>query len=274
MNSNRISIILATIFLAGLGVTPAFTAEQVREIDTRDGVTIKFIEDTAAGASAPTVILFMGGNGRVRLNKWDGSGNPVGNFLVRSRGQFAKAGFNVAVPDAPSDRLNKKGLIGSRSGAKHAQDITAVIAHMRKKSSGKMFLIGTSRGTISAAGVGARLPADVLGGIVLTATVTRANNKGNADSVTDADLKKIKVPVLFAHHKDDSCYVCVPGDIGDISKKLVNAPTTKTLFFEGGDGWRGNPCGSKHAHGFLGIEDKVVADIAAWIKSVAHGGKP
>jgi hypothetical protein len=269
-------IVLAVAVSGALTMAPTFAAVLAREIPTRDGVTIKFIENSQAGASAGAgaVILMMGGNGRAYLNKWDGRGDPAGNFLVRSRGLFASAGFNAAMPGAPSDHHNKAGLRKARTGRTHAGDIGAVIANLRRKSSGKVFLVGTSRGTISAAGVSAWLPEEALAGIVFASTETRTNNKGNRYAVTDVDLEKIKVPVLLAHRKDDDCYVCVPSDLADISKRLISAPTTKILLYEGGTGWRGNHCGAFHAHGFLIFEDRVVADIVAWMKAVGRGGTP
>ncbi len=47
---------------------------------------------------------------------------------------------------------------------------------------------------------------------------------------------------------------------------LKRARPLKTLLYEGGIA-TGNPCKARHYHGFNGIEDQAIADIAAWIKA-------
>lgn len=268
-----LSIFLATVVILG-GTGPATATEKVAEIPVRDGVTIKTIVNADAGPQAPIVVLMMGGNGVARLDGWDGSADPNGNFLTRVRNDLARAGFIIGLPDAPSDRQNPVGLGNSRFTAGHARDIAAVIGYLRKLSKGPVFVVGTSRGTISAAGIAANLPAGEIAGIVLTAAVTQQNKKGNRDPVQAAALDRIAMPVLFVHHKQDSCYVCRPEDIPDLAKKFTASPSVKISIVDGGGGWRGDPCLSRHAHGFVGIERQVVDDIATWIKTVAAGAKP
>jgi pimeloyl-ACP methyl ester carboxylesterase len=276
--ANTCHAALAAIFLLALAVLRpdgARAAERVVEIPTRPGITLKLIEIAAKDAAAPIVILFTGGNGKVRLDDWGGSGNPTNNFLVRSRGLFAAQGFHVAVPDAPSDRKDlNRGLTRFRTTGRHARDIAAIIKHMRQFSSGPVVLIGTSRGSISAANGAARLGKELVNALVLSATVTRLTNRGNRDRVQDADLSAIAVPVLFSHHKEDECYVTVPDDLPDLAKDFKNAPSTKIQLYEGGGRFRGNPCQARHAHGFVGIEDEVVAGTARWIRSVLATAKP
>lgn len=258
--------LMIALLIPGYG---AGAAERVVEIPTRPGVTVKLIEIKAEDKSAPIVVLFSGGNGKVRLDAWDGSGNPSGNFLVRSRGLFADRGFHVAVPDAPSDRKDlRRGLVRFRTTGRHAQDIAAVIAHMRSLSSGPVVLVGTSRGSISAANGAAQLPKGSVAAVVLSATLTRYARRGNRNRVQDVDLSAITVPVLFSHHKDDECYVTVPDDLPGLAKKFKNAASTKIALYEGGGPYRGNPCRARHAHGFVGIEDEVVDGTARWIREV------
>ena len=264
-------LLFAALVVAAMSAVPARAAEKVVTIPTRDGVTVKLLESADAGATAPVAILLTGGDGKVNLDGWDGSGNPTGNFVIRTRRLYTAQGFDFAAPDVPSDRSN---LSRWRTSEDHARDIAAVIAHIRTFSSGPVFLVGTSRGTISAAGVAAHLKAGLIAGIVLTSSVTRDTNKGNKDKVPDVDLGAIRVPVLFVHNKDDACYVCVPGDIPDLARKFTAAPSVRIEMVEGGGPWRGDECGPHHAHGYQGIEREVVGKIAAWMKTVAAGGKP
>lgn len=67
----------------------------------------------------------------------------------------------------------------------------------------------------------ARLQQDGPDGIVLTATVNLPSNAG-ADSIHDTKLKKITLPVLLAHNKDDDCYMWPLGGMKRVMKKLKN----------------------------------------------------
>ncbi len=261
---------LLALALSILAPVPA-SAEEVVEIKTRPGVTVKFILRGPRAGNPPIAILFAGGQGVIDLDNWDGSGNPTGNFLVRTRKHWVKHDLLVAVPDAPSDMQG--GMALWRTSADHAADIRAVIATLRRHSSGPVFLVGTSRGTISAAGIAAHLAPGELGGIVLTATVTRYNRGRDKDRVQSVKLEKIRVPVLFAHHRDDLCDVTVFEDLAALAKLFVNAPRVEIKGYRGGGNYRGSGCGSRTAHGFRGIEKRVVADIAAWIHAVAGGGR-
>ena len=47
---------------------------------------------------------------------------------------------------------------GFRNGAEHAQDVAAVVKDLRRRfPAAKLFLVGTSRGTVSAASLGRSL---------------------------------------------------------------------------------------------------------------------
>lgn len=206
-----------------------------------------------------SVILFAGGGGDIGI-----SANGIkktNNFLIRSRNLFADAGLAVAVVDVPSDRTSLRDF---RTGKKHAKDIQAVITYLRQQYDVPVWLVGTSRGTISAANGAARLQQDGPDGIVLTSTVNQQSNAG-ADSVYNTKLKKITQPVLLAHHKKDDCYVCPYREMKRVMKKLKNTSKMELLTYEDGDNLPGNPCKALTYHGFLGIEPRVVNDIVTWI---------
>jgi pimeloyl-ACP methyl ester carboxylesterase len=256
------------MFVFGIVATPITGAsaadERVIEIPTRPGVTLKFILRGKTRDNPPIAILFAGGGGVLNLHEWNGSGNPSGNFLVRTRKHWVKHDLLVAVPDAPSDMLSD-GMFLWRTSVEHAADIDALIKYLRRYSKGPVFLIGTSRGTISTAGIAARLAPEKLGGIVLTASVTRYNRGRDKDRVQTAKLTNIRVPVLFVHHKEDDCDVTRFGDLAALAKRFTHAPRVEIKGHTGGGNYRGSECGARTAHGFRGIEKRVVKEIAAWI---------
>ena len=276
----RIAFLLfVALFVAATLAAPAGaqnTAEEVVTIPTRDGVTVPFILLGPRTGDAPAVILFTGGGGVINLAEWDGKGDPRKNFLVRSRRLFAAQGFLVAVPDAPSDLIGSyDGLLGFRLVEEHAEDIRAVIRYLRRFKQGPVFLVGTSRGTLSAVGIAAQARAGELGGIVLTSSVTQLNKRGDRDHVFMARLENIRAPVLIASHKEDACYATPFEDSPRLKRALTGSPSVEIKGFRGGGGYRGWECGPHHAHGFRGIEAQVVDDIAAWIKrQAASAPKP
>jgi hypothetical protein len=269
------SVSLLCVALAGLAAAAANPAragaeEQLVTLDTRAGVTQKFILITPQKPVA-AVILFAGGKGNLDLS--GAADRPVlgwgkGNFLVRTRHDFAAHGFAVAVVEAPSDRKARRGMRGGfRNSAEHVTDIDAVTAHLKKTVRVPVWLIGTSRGTESAAYVAIHAKEEVAG-VVFTSSMTEDNSDGRP--VTDLALDRIRVPALIVAHEDDGCRVTPPEGAERIAKGLVNAPKVEVKMFSGGDEPRSKPCNAKSAHGFLGIEQDVVAAIAAFIKSASR----
>lgn len=210
-----------------------------------------------------TVVLFAGGKGVVNISEDGYLGRLRKNFLVRSREHFQDRGAITAVIDAPTDR--RKRLHGFRVTEEHARDIAAVIRHLRTKYGLPVWLVGTSRGTISVANAAVRLKTDRPDGIVLTSTMLADNDKG--DQVLPLELSKIEIPVLIAHHKYDECDMTPPGKVGELKAALTKAKPVKVLWYEEKGFEKGSACQARHFHGFIDIEEKVVADIMAWIKA-------
>ncbi len=269
--------LIAVFCIALTGLAPAAanqagagTQERLVTLETRAGVTLKFILITPEKPVA-AVILFAGGTGNLDLpgaSGWPVSGWDQTNFLVRSRDDFAAHGFAVAVVDAPSDRKERIGMLGGfRNSAKHVTDVDAVTAHLKKTVRVPVWLIGTTRGTESAAYIAIHAKENVAG-LVLTSSMTEDNSDGRP--VTDLPLDRIRVPALIVAHEDDECRVTPPGGAEWIAESLVNGSRVEVKMFTGGDSPRSGACGALSAHGFVGIEQDVVAGIAAFIKSASR----
>lgn len=208
------------------------------------------------------VILFAGGDGKLDI---DANGIGIeGNFLVRTRHQFANNGMVVAVVDKPSD---KEKLFRFRKTGKHAKDINAVMKFLRKRHPNKtLWLVGTSRGTISVANVAARVQGKAgPDGIVITSSVTRKSRK-KLDSLDDIDLSSINAPTYVVHHKNDGCKV-TPYDGAEALMDALSSVKVKEFKGLSGGKTVGKPCKGKSYHGFLGIEEEVVKSIVDWIKA-------
>ena len=149
----------------------ARAAERVVDIPTRPGVTQRFLLISPPDAKA-AVIVFAGGQGGLQMDSSGIPGRLKNNFLVRSAPLFAAQQLVVAVIDAPSDRQSPPHLLGFRNTGEHAADVKAVIAWLRQETKLPVWLVGTSRGTQSAASAAARLARpEGPNGIVLTSTI-------------------------------------------------------------------------------------------------------
>lgn len=234
---------------------------QVVDVPSRAGVTQRILVITPDKPKA-AVILFAGGDGGIQIQP-DGAITRSGNFLVRSRQLFADQGLTTVVIDAPSDKQSHPYLSGHRQTDDHVADVRAVIAWLRQQAKIPVWLIGTSRGTQSAAHIATRLPLAEGGpdGIVLTATVV---NDPRSRDVTRMDLDRIRIPVLVAHHRQDSCRVCLYSDVPRLMEKLTTPPRRELITFDGGISV-GDPCEARAHHGFNGIEREVVHGISSWI---------
>ncbi len=201
-----------------------------------------------------TAVLFNGGGGAVglltRIPK------PGANFLVRSRARFVSEGVATAVIDVPTDMTSMSD--GYRMGRRHADDVARVVEELRRRFSGRpVFLIGTSRGTVSAAYAGAAL-GERVAGVVLTSTVFNRGQGGNG--VMGFDWNALK-HLLFVHHVDDAC-VATPYGMA----RHLSGPGRPLVSAHGGDVPRSEPCEAFSAHGYLGVEGPVVHAIVQWMR--------
>ena len=226
---------------------------------TRPGVTQAYLLSAPAPVKAHAVaILFAGSAGKVNLEREAGRAIlDSGNFLVRSRRIFASAGVAAVVMDSPSDR--PAGMDDAfRLGPEHAEDISFVNKDLRKRFPGApVFLVGTSRGTVSAASIGQRV-GKRFDGVVLTATLIRGTQ--TQQGLSGFDFSTIKPPLLFVHHVDDGCVVTPYAAV----KQRAGSHPFITVY--GGSPPQSNPCGAMSQHGFLGQENSTVGAIVRWMQ--------
>lgn len=258
-----IRLCLSAATLAALDA-PLCAAEQVVSMPSRPGVTEKVLIIRPPAAPVASVVLFVGGPGRAGLKTPWRTGHRGGNFLFRSADRFVEDGFLVAVVDAPSDHAS--GLWDWRTGQDHAADVAAVIAALRAEAKAPVWLIGTSMGTLSAANAAARLTTGGPDGIVLTSSVTERSRQSE-ETVKTVRLEEIAVPVLIVHHEHDGCRASPYAGAEALMDRLQRSPKRAFIAFDGGDPPRSNPCEAFAQHGYLGIENKVVDAIAAWIRT-------
>jgi predicted esterase len=251
----------SVLLLAALAC-PCFAAENMFTIPTRSGVTLSYLLDQDKSVAPKVVVIsFVGALGAIGLERRAQNGpvkfGPTANFLVRIRDRMTDADVADVIVDSPSDQLPGGMSDRFRLGQDHATDIRALVGDLKQRFPGaKIFLLGTSRGTISAAALGASL-GDAVQGVVLSSTVTNADRTGTALSAFD--FSSIKVPVLLVHHHDDGCRSSPYSGAERLAKKFP------LVSVSGGDPPQSEPCEAMSQHGYLGREAPTTEAIRNWM---------
>ncbi|MEQ1774500.1 MAG: hypothetical protein ABL891_12020 [Burkholderiales bacterium] len=267
--------LIATMAFAQPNPAAPGACGEVVTIPTHSNTTTRY-----AFASPPSakvaVILLAGGGGHLDL---DDKGCPralTGNSLVRSIPNFHSAGFATALVDAPSDYPGDDGLGGFRIAADHAEDLGKIIADLRTRTKAPVWLIGTSRGSISAANAAARLSGPAAADGVVVTSALMYGNRGQkswvAQTLFDVALESIRMPVLVVGHAEDKCLRSPPDQMDRITAR-TNGAREQVVTVTGGPGRSGAPslaaCEGRSPHGFVDQEAEVAAGIARFI----GGGK-
>lgn len=250
---HRLLVALALLLRIG-----APSAEDIVILPTRGDVTQSYLLTAPeAGKARAVAVLFPGGAGKTDLERETARRLlDRGNFLVRSRRLFAAGGVAAAVADAPSDRAS--GMDDEfRLRDAHAEDIGKVVADLRTRFPGlPVFLVGTSRGTVSAASIGKRL-GPAVDGVVLTATLFLASRR--QPGLSGFDFASIPAPLLFVHHVNDGCAYTPYASAKQLSERYP------LITVSGGLPPQSKPCDALSEHGFLGREAATVEAIAQWM---------
>jgi hypothetical protein len=268
---------LLVTFSLAIAAAPHAAAESCGEvitIATHDGTTTRYaLAGPQAAQGRGALVLLPGGGGFLDL---DDAGCPrslKGNSLVRSLPLFHGAGFVTALVDAPSDQRGEDGLGGFRTDPRHAEDLGKLIADVRARVKGPVWIVGTSRGSISAVNAASRLSgAAAPDGLVITSPVTSGHRGGRkawvAQTVFDLPLEEIRVPVLIVGHAEDRCIRTPPGQLENIAARTGSA-REQVVVITGGPGGSGAPsvnaCEGRSPHGFVEQEAEVAAGIARFI---------
>jgi len=250
---------------------------EVITIATHDHTTTRYTLAHKEGAPAPgaaSLVLLVGGGGLLDL---DDAGCPRAlgrNVLIRMRPFLHDAGVLTALVDAPSDVRGEDGLAGFRIAAQHADDLGKVIGDLRRRTNGPVWLIGHSRGTISAANAAARLSGPVApDGLILLSAMMSGDvfmkKPFVAQTVFDPPLEAIAVPVLIVGHEADNC-VRSPARLMDSVAARTHGARQQVVAVTGGPIKPGRApstadCGPGEPHDYVGQEGEIAVGIARFI---------
>lgn len=186
-----------------------------------------------------SVILMPGGNGVIAA----GPGGQIGRFknnqLVRTRAAYRAHGLAVLVVDA-------------------GVNLAAAVEYMARIKR-PVTVIGTSRGTLRAAqGVARGAKPDAL--VLTSGFLTDAS--GYRQNVANILGSPEKLPrTLVIHHRQDGCRFTKPAGVAPFLKWAGGK--ARVVWLDGGRALS-RPCKAKSHHGFLGLDDKVVAIAAGF----------
>ena len=144
-----------------LAMPSAYAEGMLFKVPTRDGVVTTLFWEAAPEAKA-TVFLFPGGGGG--FGKFEDGKATGGNFLVRSAPYFLSNGFNVAIFGRPND-MDELGWT-ERTEPKHMTDVAKVLEFVKQKSGLPVWIVGTSRGTVSATAMAINVHDPAIAGLV------------------------------------------------------------------------------------------------------------
>lgn len=248
-----VRVLAATLLLPGA----CACAQEIVTLTTRPGVTQSFLID-AMGEAAPKAValIYSGGYGDIKLRMEQGLPKfQAGNFLVRARGEFIRNGVLPVIVDVPSD--SPAGVSDQyRRSDEQTADARAVLAEMRRRFPRlPMFIVTTSRSTLSGAHLGRAL-GDEIAGVVLSSSMVAPGPWG---SLVGFDFREIRSALLFVHHRDDGCQA-TPYYLA--AKAADGFPLVSV---GGGLPAKSGPCDALAPHGYYGREAPTVDAIAAWM---------
>ncbi len=240
--------------------------EEIVHVTVRQGVDEPVLLSMAAAEQKPKriLMLFPGGDGVMRLRAEPGGVRfrLSGNYLLRSRALFVDAEDAAVSLDMPGDQYccaNDR----FRLGGTHVADVGRIVGALAARFPGaQLYLVGTSRGTVSVAPLAVALGPSVAGA-VMTSTVTQPSRSG--EGLSGFDFGTLKTPTLFVHHRDDNCRVTPYAAVRDLAAKYRFPLVTVT----GSSDTSGPACQAYSAHGFRGRETQVAAAIMQWVKTRA-----
>jgi len=244
-------------------VAASATAQEVVTLQTRPGVTLPFfIAGMGAHKPQAAALLLIGGGGNVRLHVENGQPKfSAGNFLPRARREFIRNGILPVILDNPTDQQAGDGMSDDfRESAAHVTDIRAVRAELEKRYPGlPVFVVGTSRSTLSAAHLARSLPGELKGAVLTSSLFYSGTGQRARQVLASYKWDQVKVPLLFVHHQDDGCGATPYREAARLASRYP------LITVHGGKPPESAPCEPFANHGYFGKEAETVDAIAAWM---------
>jgi hypothetical protein len=258
-------VLSAALAFLSCGSTPSARAAEAEAvtIDTTFAVKtppVRLVIPAPPGRAS--VVLMTGGNGLLSLDATGTIIDPTGNFLIRSANLFLHRGLNVMMADALP--AHPGGLDNpTRLSAAHAAELQGFINAALTRWNKPVWVVGTSNGSVSAVTAGGFQPAlSGLTGVVLTSPVTVL--PAASQPIFNLYASRVTLPALVMWEGNDHCTFSPPtGSASLFSLIPSHHKARRTLEFA--HSVATDPCGAFSEHGYAGIEEEAVREIAAFI---------
>ena len=268
LRATRFALAMVGLCL-GLGASAQEPAldERITTVSLPRGTELNLVVSKKPGSTPTTAALLFPGYPGVLRAEAQAGGAPEfqlrGNFLVRARRHLVSDNVMTVLVDCPKDRWTNCDD-SYRESDQYAADIAAAIDKLKADQGvSKIYLIGTSYGTVSTAFLARKLDGRI-DGAVHTSTFTdpragRGRGPVHGLAMWEFNWATAHVDQLFVHHQDDPCpltqYRTIAARHGSIPLITV----------QGAKGVRGEPCEAFSQHGFAGRERPVMLAIGDWI---------
>ena len=232
------------------------------EILTEPISQVKIVNTQLIKSPKAFLLFFPGGTGR--LKKKSVSKRLSNNLLMRVYNKFASLGYHVVVFGTKTNLNSYNDAY--RISDSHKKDFE-IINNLFNKNKLPIFLVGVSRGVISAAHIWSKSRKEKISGLILISSVI------SNPVFKNVNFQNYNSPILFIHHKKDRCHSSLYKDAWLFFKGLKNHQEIEFKSFEGGKKSKSKPCKALSAHGFYGVEDEAVSTINKWMNLILHRDK-
>lgn len=241
------------VVLFVLAFTTIANAGEVIDIPSSQGDSTRTLFIASPSPKA-TVLLFIGGDGQLRLT--DNGQTKHGHTFVRSIDRWSSHNINAVLIDTPFDLGNA--MRGHKRGtSEHLTRVSEVTAYYAKKTGTPLWIFGHSMGTSTVAAFlsSGKPEISLLKGYIVAGT-----HKGESVPAS------VKLPALGIHHKREACEATpIEASEAIINSRSPDTPK-KMVLLDGGED-KGHRCQARAYHGFNGIEDEFVDTAAKFILS-------
>lgn len=238
MKKARALAVLVALASVLCGATARAAEDLVTTALNPNGDPIPYILNTAGPNPKYLIILFPGGSGDMNIRMEGGRlrYGLFGNFLIRSRPQFVDGDFATVSTNSTGSEPRIQALLDDLK---------------RRFPDAKVYLAGTSNGTIYTMGLAGYLQDKVAGMI----------HSSSRAQIYFFNAKAYRNRHLVIHHANDWCRVTPYS----AALRSHEAYGNEFITMEGGIS-TGAECEAYAHHGFNGIEKETVDAIKQWIR--------
>ena len=224
---------LAFLATALLMAASAAQAEEVVDLGGSFLGNGRALLNKPAGKARAGLVLLTGGDGYVGIGA-DGSVARSGNWIVRTRGAYARSGIASITLDGGADPAE-------------------AVEYMRGIAP-RVIVVAMSRGALKVADTLSARP----DGVVFASSIL----DGARGMIGDPGRLP---PTLIIHHRQDSCRLTLPDSA--VTFQQWTGGKARLVWIDGGSS-TGDPCQARAYHGFIGREGQVVGAITSFAASL------